>query len=46
MYLYLFDKFIPTGPSSIAGTSQPAPPVNTLQDSSDLDQEQVSIDQN
>ena len=46
MYLYLFDKPIPTGPSSIAGASQPTPPVNTLEDSSDLDQEQVSIDQN
>ncbi len=44
-YLYLFDKPIPTGPSSIAGASQPTPPVNTLEDSSDLDQEQVSIDQ-
>ena len=46
MYLYLFDKPIPTGPSSIAGASQPTRPVNILEDSSDLDQEQVSIDQN
>ena len=46
MYSYLFDKPIPTGPSSIAGASQSTPPLNTLEDSSDLDQEQVSIDQN
>ena len=37
MYSYLFDKPIPTGPSSIAGASQSTPPINTLEDSSDLD---------
>jgi hypothetical protein len=46
MYSYLFDKPIPTGPSSIAGASQSSPPGNTLEDSSDLDQKHVSIDQN
>ena len=46
IYSNLFDKYIPTGPSSIAGASQSTPPIDTLEVSSDLDQKQVSIDRN
>lgn len=45
IYSNLFDKPIPTGPNSIAGASKSSPPVNTLEDFSDLDIEGVSIDQ-
>jgi hypothetical protein len=46
MYSYLFDKPIPTGPSSIAGASQPSQLENTLEDPPDLDQKEVSVEQN
>ena len=46
MYPNLFDKPIPTGPASIAGASQPSQLENTLEDPPDLDQKEVSVEQN
>ncbi len=44
MYSHLFDKPIPTGPGSIAGASEPSQLV--LEDPPDLDQKEVSVEQN
>ena len=46
IYPNLFDKPIPTGPASIAGASEPSQLENTLEDPPDLDQKEVSVEQN
>ena len=46
MYPNLFDKPIPTGPASIAGALEPSQLENTLEDPPDLDQKEVSVEQN
>jgi hypothetical protein len=46
MYPYLFDKDIPTGPNSIAGASEANATGIELEDPQNLNQKEVSIDQN
>ena len=46
MYSNLFDKYIPTGPNSIAGASEANATGVELEDSQNLNQKEVSINQN